>query len=31
VELFHGQQMAAIVSTSALRNPVSKGAHFRKD
>jgi L-aspartate oxidase len=31
VELFHGQQMAAIVSTAALRNPQSRGAHFRKD
>jgi L-aspartate oxidase len=31
VELFHGQQMAAIVSIAALRNPVSRGAHFRRD
>ena len=31
VELFHGQQMAAIVASSALRNPVSQGAHFRRD
>jgi len=31
VELFHGQQMAAIVAESALRNPQSRGAHFRKD
>ncbi len=31
VELFHGQQMAAIVALAALRNPVSRGAHFRKD
>jgi L-aspartate oxidase len=31
VELFHGQQMAAIVADSALRNPQSRGAHFRKD
>ncbi len=31
VELFHGQQVAAIVATSAIRNPVSKGAHFRRD
>jgi L-aspartate oxidase len=31
VELFHGQQMAAIVASSALRNPVSGGAHFRRD
>jgi L-aspartate oxidase len=31
VELFHGQQMAMIVSNAALKNPVSRGAHFRKD
>ena len=31
VELFHGQQMAAIVADSAIRNPVSRGAHFRRD
>ena len=31
VELFHGQQMAAIVADAAIRNPVSKGAHFRRD
>ncbi len=31
VELFHGQRMAAIVAASALRNPVSRGAHFRRD
>jgi L-aspartate oxidase len=31
VELFHGQQMAAIVANAALRNPVSRGAHFRRD
>jgi L-aspartate oxidase len=31
VELFHGQQMAAIVAGSALKNPVSRGAHFRRD
>ncbi len=31
VELFHGQQMAAIVSDAALKNPVSRGAHFRRD
>jgi L-aspartate oxidase len=31
VELFHGQQMAEIVAESALRNPVSRGAHFRRD
>jgi L-aspartate oxidase len=30
VELFHGQQMAAIVASAALRNPHSIGAHFRK-
>ncbi|HEV7766819.1 MAG TPA: L-aspartate oxidase [Thermoanaerobaculia bacterium] len=31
VELFHGQQMASIVATAAIRNPKSIGAHFRKD
>ncbi len=31
VELFHGQQCAAIVASAALRNPVSRGAHFRRD
>lgn len=31
VELFHGQQMAAIVAEAAIRNPLSRGAHFRKD
>ncbi len=31
VELFHGQQMAAIVASAAIRNPRSTGAHFRKD
>ena len=31
VELFHGQQMAAIVAEAAIRNPISRGAHFRKD
>src|SRR5689334_19008761 len=31
VELFHGTQMAGIVAESALRNPVSRGAHFRRD
>ena len=31
VELFHGQQAAAIVASAALRNPVSRGAHFRRD
>lgn len=31
LELFHGQQMAFIVAQSALRNPVSRGAHFRRD
>jgi L-aspartate oxidase len=31
VELFHGQQMAAIVANAAIRNPRSIGAHFRKD
>jgi len=31
VELFHGQQCAGIVATAALRDPVSRGAHFRRD
>jgi L-aspartate oxidase len=31
VELFHGQQMAAIVADAAIRNPISRGAHFRRD
>lgn len=31
VELFHGQQMGAIVANAAIRNPRSTGAHFRKD
>lgn len=31
VELFHGQQMAALVAAAAIRNPRSIGAHFRKE
>jgi L-aspartate oxidase len=31
VELFHGQQMSMIVADAAIRNPVSRGAHFRRD
>jgi L-aspartate oxidase len=31
VELFHGQQMATIVASAAIRNKHSIGAHFRKD
>src|SRR5947199_4334463 len=31
VELFHGQQMSAIWANDALRNPVARGAHFRRD
>lgn len=31
VELFHGQQMASIVANAAIRNPISRGAHYRKD
>ncbi|HEY5609980.1 MAG TPA: FAD-binding protein, partial [Thermoanaerobaculia bacterium] len=31
LELFHGQQMSAIVANAAIRNPVSRGAHFRKE
>jgi L-aspartate oxidase len=31
IELFHGNHMAGIVASAALRNPTSRGAHFRKD
>jgi L-aspartate oxidase len=31
VDLFHGQQMAAIVSEAAIKNQRSIGAHFRAD
>lgn len=31
LELFHGQRAAAIVAASAIRNPVSRGAHYRRD
>jgi L-aspartate oxidase len=31
IELFHGQNMASILANAAIRNPVSRGAHFRKD
>jgi aspartate oxidase len=31
IELFHGQNMASIVANAALKNPVSRGAHFRRD
>lgn len=31
VELFHGQQMAAIVANAAIKNARSIGAHFRAD
>lgn len=31
VELFHGQQMASLVADAAMKNPVSRGAHFRRD
>ncbi|HXG57473.1 MAG TPA: FAD-dependent oxidoreductase [Thermoanaerobaculia bacterium] len=30
VELFHGQQVAAIVAGAAVKNRESRGAHFRK-
>ncbi len=30
VELFHGQQVASLITTAAIKNPVSKGAHFRR-
>lgn len=29
IELFHGQNMSAIIAAAALRNPKSRGAHFR--
>lgn len=31
IELFHGQQTATIVANAAIKNPVSRGAHFRRD
>jgi L-aspartate oxidase len=31
VELFHGQQMATLVAEAAIRNPASRGAHYRRD
>jgi L-aspartate oxidase len=31
IELFHGQNMASILANAAIRNPVSRGAHYRKD
>ncbi len=31
IELFHGQQTASIVAEAALKNPVSKGTHYRAD
>lgn len=31
IELFHGQYMAALIADSALKNPESRGAHFRKE
>ena len=31
IELFHGQQMAMIVANGAIKNPISRGAHFRRD
>ena len=31
IELFHGQQMASVVADAALKNPESRGAHFRRD
>ncbi|MGH9457560.1 MAG: L-aspartate oxidase [Thermoanaerobaculia bacterium] len=30
VELFHGQNIAWIIANVAMKNPVSRGAHFRK-
>jgi len=31
IELFHGQYMASMIASAALKNPLSRGAHFRKD
>ena len=31
VELFHGQNMASLIANAAIKNPTSRGAHFRKD
>ena len=31
LELFHGQRMGVLIASAAIRNPESKGAHFRKD
>jgi L-aspartate oxidase len=31
IELFHGQNAASIIANAAIRNPVSRGAHFRRD
>jgi len=31
IELFHGQYMGSIIASAALKNPLSRGAHFRKD
>ena len=31
VELFHGVAAAVLITNSALRNPESRGCHFRKD
>jgi L-aspartate oxidase len=31
IELFHGQYLAKLVAESAIKNPESRGAHFRKD
>ena len=30
VELFHGQHVASLIATAAIKNPVSRGAHFRR-
>ncbi|MBW3670134.1 MAG: FAD-binding protein, partial [Acidobacteria bacterium] len=30
VELFHGQHVAALIATAAIKNPVSRGAHYRR-
>lgn len=30
VELFHGQHVASLIATAAIKNPESRGAHFRR-
>lgn len=30
VELFHGQHVASLIATAAIKNPESRGAHYRR-